>query len=75
MPKIWKALIFLVFCYGSLTPGAHQTPGESGATLDVSLEERRTVVFEPGVTKALFGNNWAGEVQRIKYCYIIIQFQ
>lgn len=30
--------------------------------MDVNVEEKRTVVFEPGVTKTLFDSNWAGEV-------------
>ena len=33
--------------------------------MDVNVEEKRTVVFEPGVTKTLFDSNWAGEVGSI----------
>ena len=49
-------------CIAPFLPGAHRSPGDTGVTLDVDVEERRTVVFEPGVTKTLFDSNWAGEV-------------
>jgi hypothetical protein len=33
-----------------------------GATLQIGLCERKSVAFEPGVTKTLFDSHWAGEV-------------
>lgn len=45
--------------------GAHQNTVDKGVTLDVNVEEGRTVVFEPGVTKTLFDSNWAGEVKKV----------
>ena len=41
--------------------GAHQNAVDQGFTLNINAEEGRTVVFEPGVTKALLDSNWAGE--------------
>ncbi|KAG5181683.1 hypothetical protein JKP88DRAFT_263504 [Tribonema minus] len=44
--------------------GAKKAPGEDeqSATVVLMVSERRSVVFEPGITKTLFNAQWAGEV-------------
>eukprot|EP00904_Undaria_pinnatifida_P013891 jgi/Undpi1/9632/HiC_scaffold_27.g12088.m1 len=60
--KRWRGVISSGLFNGAQLSGAHRNEGETGCTLDVNVEEKRTVVFEPGVTKTLFDSNWAGEV-------------
>ncbi|CAN0257862.1 unnamed protein product, partial [Phaeothamnion confervicola] len=57
----WRAV-----AHSGLFEGANivraRDDGQGGATLDVEVLERKSVVFEPGITKTLFDSKWAGEV-------------
>lgn len=58
----WSCVLRVLFLFFGNT-GAHQNAVDKGLTLDINVEESRSIVFEPGVTKTLFDSNWAGEVR------------
>eukprot|EP00903_Cladosiphon_okamuranus_P013367 g12458.t1 len=58
----WRGVLESGLFNGAQLSGAHQNAVDKGFTLDINVQERSSVVFEPGVTKTLFDSNWAGEI-------------